>query len=109
MQHWSAHELDRSWRDVEGPWLEFQRSDAMSSGLYVLGVGERDEQTPHTEDEVYVVLRGRAALVTPQDRVDVASGDVLFVPACEEHRFVDVTEELVLLVVFAPPEASASA
>jgi hypothetical protein len=29
-------------------------------------------------------------------------GSVVFVPAGEEHRFVDITEELTLLVVFGP-------
>jgi hypothetical protein len=31
---------------------------------------------------------------------------VIYVPTAEEHRFVDVTEDLALLVVFAPPYES---
>lgn len=98
--------LDETREATGEPWLEFQRSTDLSSGLYALGVGEVDEQEPHTEDEVYVVVAGRARFVTPTREVDVAPGTVLFVPALEEHRFVDVTEALRLVVVFGPAEGS---
>jgi mannose-6-phosphate isomerase-like protein (cupin superfamily) len=55
---------------------------------------------------VYVVLRGKATLVASNNRVLAQPGATLYVPAGEEHRFVDVAEELVLLVVFAPPYRS---
>jgi len=48
------------------------------------------------------VTQGRARFVTPDDNVPVEPGDVLYVPAGEEHRFVDITEDLSMLVVFAP-------
>lgn len=104
MEHFQVDDLDLQRRASEEPWLEFQRSASMSTGLYVLGVGEPDEQVPHLEDEIYVVVSGEARFVTPGRSVRVEPGDVLFVPAHEEHRFVDVTEELRLVVVFAPPE-----
>ena len=44
------------------PYLEFQRSADLSTGLYVLPAGGVDRQQPHTEDEVYCVLAGRARL-----------------------------------------------
>ena len=37
----------------------------------------------------------------------MVSGDLLYVPAREPHRFHSIEEELLLLVVFAPPEGSA--
>ncbi len=43
-------------------YLEFLRVPALSMGLYVLPMGGVDGQQPHiNEDEVYVVVRGRAA------------------------------------------------
>ena len=89
------------------PWLEFVRSASLSTGLYVLQSGETDLQTPHDEDEIYVVVSGTARFVADGDAVDVASGTVLFVPAHEPHRFEDVHGPLRLVVVFAPPESSA--
>ena len=62
-----------------------------------------DDQGPHTEDEIYVVKTGRATLVTDSGTAAVAPGSVIYVPAGETHRFTDVTEDLALLVIFAPP------
>jgi mannose-6-phosphate isomerase-like protein (cupin superfamily) len=104
MEHFRVDDLDEQRRAAEEPWLEFQRSASMSTGLYVLAAGEPDEQVPHLEDEVYVVVSGSARFTTPGHTVQVEPGDVLFVPAHEEHRFSDVTEDLRLVVVFAPPE-----
>lgn len=106
MQRWTLPEVDADRRATGEPWLEFQRSPDLSSGLYVIRAGEPDLQEPHTEDEVYVVISGRGRFVTPSLAVDVSAGTVLFVPAHEEHRFTDVTEELQLLVVFGPAEGT---
>jgi mannose-6-phosphate isomerase-like protein (cupin superfamily) len=74
----------------------------LSVGTYRIRAGGVDDQRPHTEDEIYVVTRGRARM---GDR-RLGPGDVIFVPAGEEHRFVDVTEDLALLVVFGPAYGS---
>jgi mannose-6-phosphate isomerase-like protein (cupin superfamily) len=88
------------------PYLEFQRSPDLSTGLYVLPAGGVDLQGPHTEDEIYAVLSGTASFTSRGATVAVAPGDVLFVPAREPHRFHDITAELRLLVVFGPAEDS---
>ena len=85
---------------------EFLRQPSMSLGLYVLPAGGTDPQQPHTEDEAYLVLRGRARIrVGSEDRA-VEPGSVVFVPARLEHRFHDITEELSVAVIFAPAEGS---
>jgi mannose-6-phosphate isomerase-like protein (cupin superfamily) len=84
------------------PYAEFLRVAPMSCGIYVLKAGEEDKQQPHNEDEIYYVVSGAAhAKVGAEDR-PVAAGDVIFVAAKDEHRFHSITQELVLLVVFAP-------
>lgn len=85
---------------------EHLRCADLSVGTYCIPVGGKDGQEPHTEDEVYVVLRGRARLVADSGEVDVAQGSVVFVPAHECHEFTDVAEDLTVLVVFAPAERS---
>jgi mannose-6-phosphate isomerase-like protein (cupin superfamily) len=87
-------------------WVENFRSESLSVGTYSVPVGGRDTQVPHTEDEVYVVTSGRARMVADSGSADVGPGSVLFVPAHEEHRFVDITEDFTVLVIFAPPENS---
>ena len=102
---YTTDEQDKA-RAAGDPWIEFQRSDDLSTGLYVLEVGEVDTQDPHTEDEIYVCVSGRARFVTPSSDCDVSAGTIIFVPAHEEHRFVDVVERLQVLVVFGPAEGS---
>jgi mannose-6-phosphate isomerase-like protein (cupin superfamily) len=81
---------------------EFLRVPAMSLGLYVLPAGGEDTQTPHRQDEIYLVLAGRGMVhVVGEDR-PVETDDLVFVAANAEHRFHSITEDLKLLVVFAP-------
>jgi quercetin dioxygenase-like cupin family protein len=86
------------------PYREFMRVPAISAGLYVLPAGATDHQKPHHEDEIYFVLRGRARLKAESEDREVSAGSVIFVAAELEHRFYDITEELALLVIFAPAE-----
>jgi mannose-6-phosphate isomerase-like protein (cupin superfamily) len=78
-------------------------SAQLSVGTYSIPAGGVDDQSPHAEDEIYVVTSGRSGFEGPWGRADVGAGSVIYVPASEEHRFVDVTEDLTLLVIFAPP------
>ena len=87
---------------------EFLRVASLSAGLYVLEAGATDTQQPHREDEVYIVMSGRGRLKMGEDDVAVAPGSVAFVAAHVEHRFHDIEERLRILVLFAPPESSAS-
>jgi mannose-6-phosphate isomerase-like protein (cupin superfamily) len=84
---------------------EFLRVPAMSSGLYVLAAGATDKQSPHKEDEIYYVVRGRGKIRIGGQETPVSQGGVVFVKANAEHRFFDIEEELVLLVFFAPAES----
>jgi len=87
-------------------WREFLRVPSLSMGLYHLKAGQVDEQQPHTEDEVYVVLSGKASFRTKGQEQAVVPGSVIFVERAVEHCFVDITEDLTVLVFFAPPEGS---
>ena len=97
--------------DGSGPnqWIVHLNSADLSLGTYSIPAGGQDDQSPHTEDEVYVVQSGRATLVTTSGIADVGPGNVVFVPAGERHRFTEVSEDLARLVVFAPPYGSRAA
>lgn len=100
-----AELLDR--RSASGrPYLEFLTVPDLSVGLYVLAPGEPDRQSPHTEDEVYYVIAGRATVTVGDERREVGEGAVIFVAAGVAHRFSEITEELRLLVMFGPAEGS---
>jgi quercetin dioxygenase-like cupin family protein len=83
---------------------EFLRVPAISAGLYALPAGATDPQRPHHEDEMYYVIRGRARFRAGQEDAEVSAGNVLFVAAEVEHQFYEITEELAVLVFFAPAE-----
>lgn len=94
-------------RDQSGKaYLEFLRVPALSMGVYHLRAGQYDPQQPHTEDEVYYVVSGRARFQAGQQVQDVAPGSILFVERLVEHRFFDIAEDLTVLVFFAPAEGS---
>jgi len=92
-------------RDAGEAWHEFLRIGMFSAGVYRLGAGEEDRQTPHEEDEIYHVLSGRAELEVAGERHPVEPGAIAFVAKRVEHRFVAITDDLEVLVLFAPPES----
>jgi mannose-6-phosphate isomerase-like protein (cupin superfamily) len=85
---------------------EVLRSDLLSVGLYILPAGGADDQTPHGEDEVYYAVKGKAMIRVGDDDHAVQPGTVLFVPARAVHYFHHISEELILVVFWAPPEKS---
>lgn len=54
---------------------------------------------------MYVVLEGRAVLEVGDRREEVGPGSLAYVEARAPHRFVEITEDLRVLVVFAPAES----
>lgn len=85
---------------------EFLHVPSMSAGVYQLAAGEIDPQEPHTEDEVYYVVQGRAQIQVGDEQIPVQAGSLVFVAAQLEHRFHSITEDLTVLVFFAPAEYS---
>jgi mannose-6-phosphate isomerase-like protein (cupin superfamily) len=62
-----------------------------------------NHQTPHAQDELYIIVRGRGVLFHDGKRDAVAAGDLMFVAAGTEHHFEDFTEDLAVWVVFYGP------
>lgn len=89
-------------------YFEFLRVPALSTGLYMLAAGAVDTQEPHTEDEIYYVISGRGFIQVDQESRPVEAGSLVYVKALVEHRFHTITEDLRVLVIFAPAEYSAS-
>ncbi len=86
--------------------VEQLRVADLSVGTYSIPAGGLDDQSPHAQDEVYVVTSGSATLRAGSGSAALERGSVVYVPAGEDHRFTDVTEDLALLVLFAPPYTS---
>jgi len=106
MDRFTLAELLRTGQATDKLYHEFLRVPALSGGLYVLEAGSTDPQSPHGEDEVYVVMDGRGQIVVGEEVQPVEAGTVVYVAAGVEHRFLNITERLAVLVFFAPPEGS---
>jgi mannose-6-phosphate isomerase-like protein (cupin superfamily) len=92
----------------DGVWdVEAFRHGTMS--LLLFTPRGRDYQTPHEQDELYVVQRGTGEFVLDGGRAAFGPGDVLFAPAGREHRFEGFSDDLVLWVVFWGPPGGESA
>jgi mannose-6-phosphate isomerase-like protein (cupin superfamily) len=63
-----------------------------------------NEQRPHEQDELYVIVRGRGVLVHDGKRDSFETGDLMFVAAGTDHRFEEFTDDLAVWVVFFGPQ-----
>lgn len=106
MQAFDIHHLLERHQQQGKLYLEFLKVPALSMGVYVLPAGADDPQKPHTEDEVYYVVSGRASLLVGEEDRPVEAGSIVFVAANVVHRFHSVREDLTVLVFFAPAEYS---
>lgn len=68
-----------------------------------------DPQTPHSRDELYVVVSGSGRFVNGDRRHPFGAGDVLFVPAGVPHRFEEFTDDLAVWVIFFGSEGGEEA
>ncbi|MBX3054489.1 MAG: cupin domain-containing protein [Caldilineaceae bacterium] len=85
-------------------YYEFLSVPALSAGLYRLAAGATDPQQPHEQDEIYYIISGRAHFRAGDEEQPVGPGDTLYVAARVAHKFHTITEDLTLLVFFAPAE-----
>lgn len=63
-----------------------------------------DPQTPHKQDELYVIVSGTGEFVNGAEHHPFKPGDVLFVAAGVEHRFMNFSEDFQTWVIFYGPE-----
>jgi mannose-6-phosphate isomerase-like protein (cupin superfamily) len=106
MQAFELNQLINQRMDANKLYLEFLNVPDLSVGLYVLPAGGTDPQSPHTEDEVYYVVSGRAQILVGDENRDVQAGTIVYVAKNVVHRFHSIEEDLSVLVYFAPAEYS---
>lgn len=104
MQAFEIIDLISQQKQQDKLYLEFLRVPSLSVGVYALAAGDEDPQQPHSEDEVYYVVSGQARIQVGEEDQEVGAGSIVFVAAQVEHRFHSITEDLSVLVFFAPAE-----
>ena len=96
------------------PYVELLRVHDLSMGVTQLLVGDSDIQSPHTEDEVYYVVEGKAKIKVADEDRNVRAGSMIYAAKNVSHRFHSIEEDLIVLVftstgsvqAFAPAEYS---
>ena len=61
------------------------------------------QQTPHAQDELYVIVRGRGVLLHNGDRDTVEAGDLVFVAAGADHQLEGLDKGFAVWRVFYGP------
>ncbi len=100
---WQVFQMSELMDKVKGGeprFFEFLRVPGLSSAVYRLPAGSKDMQAPHLEDEIYVVMEGRARLRIGDKEHNIGAGTILFVQATADHSFFDIEEDLVVLTFF---------
>lgn len=92
----------------EGVWDKTMFEHGTMSVIVFAPRGQ-DYQTTHGQDELYVVMAGSGTLMIKDTPHSFATGDVLFVPADTNHRFVDFTSDLVTWAIFWGPKGGETA
>lgn len=77
------------------------RHGTMRVGLYA--PCGNDDQTPHLQDELYVIASGHGWFVKDGVRVSFTAQDVLFVESGAMHRFEQFSDDFAAWVVFWGP------
>jgi len=92
---------------VDDPFNELFRHGSMSVEIYQ--PDKVDLQTPHEQDELYVVASGSGYFVNGESREKFETGEVLFVPAGVVHRFEEFTDDFSTWVIFYGPKGGEKA
>jgi len=104
MEKGRLYELPQLISELEkegGYFLDFLKIRDLEAGIIVLHPGENDTQEPHSEDELYYVIKGKASMELGEKEIRVKGGSIVFVPAGLSHRFYGNSEDLVVLYMFA--------
>lgn len=68
-----------------------------------------DHQTPHRQDELYVVASGESGFYRDGETTQCKKGDIIFVPAGMEHRFINFSNDFATWVIFYGPDGGEQA
>lgn len=93
---------------IEEASKELEKIDSLSALLTKHGTMQlkyyasklTDKQTPHQQDEIYVIASGHVIFYRGNEIVSCKKGDILFVPAIMEHHFENFSEDFASWVIF---------
>ncbi|WP_210402926.1 cupin domain-containing protein [Thalassospira sp. MCCC 1A01428] len=104
-EKWRANLMDtmQALRGRSDPRFEILLAHG-SMSVEVYAPDKIDHQTPHRQDELYIIQSGSGMFYRDGSYSACAAGDVLFVPAGMAHRFEDFSDDFVTWVIFWGPK-----
>jgi mannose-6-phosphate isomerase-like protein (cupin superfamily) len=93
--------VEKLQKETDLPFTVMLRHGSMTVEYYA--PVEADKQTPHLQDELYVIASGNSMFYRDGERTICKAGDVLFVPAGMEHRFENFSSDFATWVIFYGP------
>ena len=87
----------------EGVWDKTMFNHGTLSAIVFTPRG-RDYQGTHAQDELYIIMKGSGTLMIEEAKHPFVEGDVLFVPAERQHRFVEFSPDLITWAIFWGPK-----
>lgn len=100
-EFFQINELIKQREDLGITYLRFLDKASLSMGLYALPSEGEDKQQPHKLDEIYYIVKGKASLLAGDAEISVQPGTIAFVKAEVDHKFVNIEEDLQVLVIFS--------
>lgn len=86
----------------DAPFVELFRHGSLRVEFYQpKGV---DRQSPHEQDEIYVIASGSGSFLSGEQVQPFSAGEVLFVPAGQVHRFESFSDDFATWVFFYGPK-----
>jgi mannose-6-phosphate isomerase-like protein (cupin superfamily) len=96
--HISVDEAGKLLTKENNKFVEVMGDGKMSVEYYAPTVS--DEQTPHKKDELYIIASGTSGFYRNGETFNCKQGDVIFVPAHMEHRFINFSNDFSTWVIF---------
>lgn len=101
-RHFTTEQAAEALRKTTEKFAVLLKNGSMSVEYYT--PHQADHQTPHRQDEIYVIASGQGNFWCAGEKTSFRRGDLLFVPAGMEHRFEEFTEDFATWVIFYGPE-----
>ncbi len=100
--HLSLADAREALFESDHPFAVLMKHGSMSFELYA--PVEFDGQSPHEQDELYVIVSGTGMFNKAGERRPFKPMDVLFVEAGVEHRFEGFSDDFQTYVIFFGPK-----
>ncbi len=96
--HLSVSEAIKRLESTESRFIELFEKGRLTVEIYK--PVQVDLQKPHIRDEIYVIIAGQGTFLHEGQLTSFSPGDFFFVPAGDEHRFADFTDDFLTWVIF---------